>query len=60
MELKEVLVIAFLLVPLHGAAAVTLIEFDTPYIFAEIADGKGQRLLWAEFAGGWCEAIPFV
>lgn len=40
MELKEVLVIAFLLVPLHGAAAVTLIEFDTPYIFAETADGK--------------------
>ena len=39
-KLKLFLVITCLSVPLHRAAAVTLVEFDTPYIFVEIAVGK--------------------
>jgi hypothetical protein len=39
-KLTFFLVIACLWVPLHQAAAGTLVQFDTPYIFAEIVDGK--------------------
>jgi hypothetical protein len=39
-KFKLSLITIFLSAPLSCSAAATFIEFDTPYIFAEIADGK--------------------